>query len=220
MITNGFKDVFEMCPIFAKVYGSLDFLVVGLGYPGALYAATRHNVGFMAVDRLASALGVKTDRIRHSALTAKCEILGRKGMLLKPQTFMNNSGLAVADSARYYHVDAGHIIVISDDVSRPVGALRIRTSGSAGGHNGIKSVIDYLDTDEFPRIRIGIGGKPEGWELSDYVLSKITPGDMAEIEKRFENLEEIVSLILSGDASKAMSVYNYTPSRSSTPKND
>lgn len=207
-----------MCPFFPKVYGSLDFIVVGLGNPGIHYAQTRHNVGFMAVDSLAAKLGIKIDRVRHNALTAKCEINGMKGMIMKPQTFMNNSGLAVADAARYYNVFPNEIIVIYDDVSLPVGALRIRSSGSAGGHNGVKSLIDYLDADNFPRIKIGIGAKPQGWELSDYVLSKIPHKEKTEIEKRFEHIYDIITLILSEETDKAMSLYNYNPPRSSEPE--
>ncbi|MBP5155196.1 MAG: aminoacyl-tRNA hydrolase [Clostridia bacterium] len=207
-----------MCPFFAKVYGSLDFLAVGLGNPGSPYAATRHNVGFMAVDSLAAKLGVKIDRVRHNALTAKCEINGRKGMLLKPQTFMNNSGLSVADAARYYNVLPHEIIVMYDDVSLPVGALRVRKSGSAGGHNGVESIIEYLGSDGFPRIRFGIGSKPAGWELSDYVLGKLPPADKTEIEKRFGHIGDIIALILSDEAEKAMSLYNYNPPRSNEPE--
>lgn len=209
-----------MCPFFPNLTGSSEFIVCGLGNPGSAYALTRHNAGFMAIDSLAASLGVKIDRLRHSALTARCEIGGRKGILLKPQTFMNNSGLSVSDASRYYRIYPHEIIVIYDDVSLPVGALRIRQSGSSGGHKGMNSIIDYLGTDDFPRIRIGIGEKPAGWDLADYVLGKLSPQDLAEIEKRFANLPEIVSMIIAGDTDKAMSKFNYNPSRSTCAEDD
>lgn len=193
--------------------GSPDFLVVGLGNPGNEYSATRHNVGFMAVDSLAERLGLKIDRLRCNALTVKCNIGGKCGFLMKPQTFMNNSGISVAQAARYYNIPSSRVVVLYDDTALPVGALRIRSSGSAGGHNGMKSVIDHLGSDRFPRVRFGIGAKPQGWDLADYVLGKLPPGDKNAIVERFADLEQIISCILNGQTEFAMADYNYNPPR-------
>lgn len=155
-----------------------DWLIVGLGNPGENYARTRHNVGFRAVDVLAGQLGGKIDRAKFRGLFALLPWQGQKLLLLKPQTFMNNSGLSVMDAARFYKLPPERVIVLFDDISLAVGRLRIRADGSAGGHNGIKSIIGGLNSQSFPRVKIGVGAKPHpDYDLADWVLSNFTPDE-------------------------------------------
>ena len=152
-----------------------DWLLVGLGNPGENYARTRHNVGFRVIDRLAAQLGVKVDRAKFRGLYGQGSYMGLKLILLKPQTFMNNSGLSVMDAARFYKLPAERVIVLFDDISLDVGRLRVRADGSAGGHNGIKSIIGALNSQSFPRVKVGVGAKPHpDYELADWVLSNFT----------------------------------------------
>ena len=155
---------------------AVDWLVVGLGNPGPEYEKTRHNVGFRAVDLLAKDAGVKIDRARFRGLTCQTTLAGQKVLLLKPQTFMNLSGEAVHLAAMYYRLPVSRILVLSDDISLPVGKIRVRSEGSAGGHNGLKSIIAHLGSQDFPRIRVGVGAKPHpDYDLADWVLSSFTP---------------------------------------------
>lgn len=157
---------------------SCDWLIVGLGNPGDNYARTRHNVGFRAVDRLAERLGVRLDRAKFRGLYGQALWQGQKLILLKPQTFMNASGLSVMDAARFYKLPPERVLVLSDDISLEVGRLRVRASGSAGGHNGIKSIIGALNSEAFPRVKIGVGAKPcPEYELADWVLSNFTASE-------------------------------------------
>ena len=152
-----------------------DWLVVGLGNPGDNYARTRHNVGFRVIDRLAAQLGCKVDRAKFRGLYGQTACKGQKLILLKPQTFMNNSGLSVMDAARFYKLPAERVIVVFDDISLDVGRLRVRADGSAGGHNGIKSIIGALNSQSFPRVKVGVGAKPHpDYDLADWVLSNFT----------------------------------------------
>lgn len=163
--------------LFSKA-PACGWLVVGLGNPGLNYARTRHNVGFRAVDALAEKLGVKIDRARFRGLTAQASAGGEKLLLLKPQTFMNDSGLSVMDAARFYKLPPERVLVLSDDISLEVGRLRVRASGSAGGHNGLKSIIGALNSEAFPRVKIGVGAKPcPEYELADWVLSNFTASE-------------------------------------------
>lgn len=155
------------------------YLIAGLGNPGKQYENTRHNAGFMALDALADQLGTSIEEKKHKALCGKGLIGGEKVILLKPQTFMNLSGESIRAAADFYKVDPDHIIVIYDDISLEPGQLRIRKKGSAGGHNGIKSIIAHLGTQEFPRIKVGVGAKPDRMDLADYVL-----GHFSRIESR------------------------------------
>ena len=153
---------------------SCDWLVVGLGNPGENYARTRHNVGFRALDALAQTLGVKVDRAKFRGLYGQGTWRGQKLVLLKPQTFMNSSGLSVMDAARFYKLPPERVLVIFDDISLKVGRLRVRADGSAGGHNGIKSIIGCLNSQSFPRVKIGVGAKPHpDYDLADWVLSVV-----------------------------------------------
>lgn len=152
-----------------------DWLIVGLGNPGENYGRTRHNVGFRTIDALAKELRVKLDRGKFRGLYIPATYHGKKLILLKPQTFMNLSGLSVMEAARYYKLPPERVIVLFDDISLPVGRLRIRGEGSAGGHNGIKSIIGALNSQSFPRVKIGVGAKPHpDYELADWVLSNFT----------------------------------------------
>ena len=152
-----------------------DWLVVGLGNPGDNYARTRHNIGFRAVDLLAKDLGVKIDRAKFRGLYAQAAYGENKLILLKPQTFMNSSGLSVMDAAHYFKLPPERIIVIFDDISLDVGRMRVRAEGSAGGHNGIKSIIGCLNSQAFPRVKLGVGAKPHpDYDLADWVLSNFT----------------------------------------------
>ena len=146
--------------MFFKPSGSVSWLIVFLGNPGPKYECTRHNAGFMAGDALAKKLGVSINRLRFKALTAAAEINGEKVLLMKPQTFMNLSGEAVGQAARFYKIPPERVLVVSDEISLPLGKLRVRPKGSAGGHNGLKSIIASLGSDAFPRIRIGVGAPP------------------------------------------------------------
>lgn len=187
-----------------------EYIIVGLGNPGPRYEKTRHNVGFQMIDHLEknSEKGVGVKRMLHSSLTGKCVLDGYCVFLVKPQTYMNNSGLAVNDVMRYYRMQAHDLIVIYDDVSLPVGQIRIRKNGSAGGHNGMKSVIEHLGTSDFIRVRIGIGAKPEGWDLANYVLGQIPETDRVLLEKAYETAREAIRCIFYYNVDKAMSLYN------------
>ncbi|MBR6377479.1 MAG: aminoacyl-tRNA hydrolase [Oscillospiraceae bacterium] len=154
----------------------VDWLIVGLGNPGREYERTRHNVGFRTAELLAREANVTIDRAKFRGLTRGCELAGQKVLLLKPETFMNNSGEAVQLAAMFYKLPIDHILVISDDISLPVGKIRVRSEGSAGGHNGLKSIIAHLGSQDFPRIRVGVGAKPHpDYDLADWVLSSFTP---------------------------------------------
>ena len=150
------------------------WLIVGLGNPGAEYARTRHNTGFLALDELAGMLGVKAERSRFRALTGTANYRGNKLILMKPQTYMNASGMAVEPAAHFYKVPPERVLVIFDDISLPVGRLRVRKDGSAGGHNGLKSIIHELGSENFPRVKVGVGAKPHpDYDLADWVLSVV-----------------------------------------------
>ena len=152
-----------------------DWMIVGLGNPGKEYEKTRHNVGFRAVEIVSQTLQTKIDRLKFKALTRVVNHNGKKLLLVEPQTYMNASGAAVSALASYYKVKPDHILVIFDDISLPVGRIRVRRDGSAGGHNGIKSIIQSLGTDQFPRVKVGVGAKPHpDYDLADWVLSKFS----------------------------------------------
>ena len=163
--------------IFSNKNG-VGWLVVFLGNPGPRYAGTRHNAGFLTADALAKAKGLRIDRLRFQALTAACALGGEKVLLMKPQTYMNLSGEAVRKAARFYQVEPRHVLVISDETALPIGSLRVRSKGSAGGHNGLKSIISCLGSDQFPRIRLGVGAPPhEDYDMADWVLSSFKNQD-------------------------------------------
>lgn len=168
--------------MFFKSSGSPTWLVVFLGNPGPKYEGTRHNAGFMAGDALAKELGVRINKAKFSSLTAVCTIAGETVMLMKPQTYMNLSGEAVGKAARFYKIAPEHIIVVSDEMALPIGKLRVRMKGSAGGHNGLKNIIQHLGTENFPRIRLGVGAPPHpDYDVKDWVLGTFRNQDAADI---------------------------------------
>lgn len=186
-----------------------DWLVVGLGNPGSQYARTRHNVGFRALELLAQQQNVKINRAKFSGLTASTQLGGQKALLLLPQTFMNLSGQAVQQAAAYYHIPPERILVLFDDISLPVGRLRVRPHGSAGGHNGIKSIIACLGSQDFPRVKIGVGAKPHpDFDLADWVLSTFSSQEEAALGPALSHAVEAAVEILQNGASSAMNRYN------------
>ena len=186
-----------------------DYLIVGLGNPGPQYAATRHNVGFRAVERLAADAGARIDRAKFQALTGRCTLAGCQVLLMQPQTFMNNSGLAVKQAADFYKLPPERVLVLFDDIDLAVGRIRIRRSGSAGGHNGIKSIIACLGSQDFPRIKIGVGAKPHpDYDLADWVLSRFSAQEKPLLEEAIANAAQAVPLFLSEGAERAASRFN------------
>ena len=188
---------------------SIGWLVVFLGNPGPRYAGTRHNAGFMAADALSQKKDVSITRLRFRALTASCSFGGETALLMKPQTYMNLSGDAVGQAARFYKIPPERILVVSDEVSLPVGALRIRAKGSAGGHNGLKSIISVLGTDAFPRIRLGVGSPPHpDYDMADWVLSAFHAQDAVVMRETAGRAAEAVECCIVQGLEKAMSLYN------------
>lgn len=186
-----------------------DWLLVGLGNPGDHYAKTRHNVGFRAIDALAKRLGVKVDRAKFRGLYGQAVFKGQKLILLKPQTFMNNSGLSVMDAARFYKLPPERVIVIFDDISLDVGRLRVRADGSAGGHNGIKSIIGGLNSQAFPRVKIGVGAKPHpDYELADWVLSNFSASEETMLAPAIERAAEAALAVLTDGVPAAANRFN------------
>lgn len=195
--------------MFLKKPGAVSWLVVFLGNPGLRYQGTRHNAGFMAADAMEKKQGVKINRSRFKALTGLCQIGGQKVMLMKPQTFMNLSGEAVIQAARFYKLEAAQIIVVSDEISLPIGKLRIRQKGSAGGHNGLKDIIAKLGTDGFPRIRIGVGAPPHpDYDMADWVLSVFKDRDAQDMSMAADKAADAVECYIRQGADRAMNLYN------------
>lgn len=186
-----------------------DWLIVGLGNPGDNYARTRHNVGFRAIDVLAQKLGIKVDRAKYRGLYGQGQYKGQKIILLKPQTFMNLSGLSVMDAANFYKLPPEKIIVLFDDISLDVGRLRIRADGSAGGHNGIKSMIGSLNSQSFPRVKIGVGAKPHpDYELADWVLSTFRPEEEKLLQPAIERAADAALELLENGVYQAANRFN------------
>ena len=187
----------------------VSWLVVGLGNPGAKYENTRHNVGFMTADALAGRNGEPIRRVKYHALTSEAVIGGQSVLLMKPTTFMNLPGQAVSEAARFYKIPADHVLVISDDVDLPLGKLRIRKSGSAGGHNGLKNIIQLLGTDQFPRLKIGVGGKPHpDYNMADWVLGQFQGEDKKTIDAAVARAADAVECLLADGIDRAMNQYN------------
>ena len=184
------------------------FLIAGLGNPGKEYENTRHNAGFMVLDALADKLGADISEKKHKALCGRAVIGGQKVILLKPQTYMNSSGESIRAAADYYKVDPEDILVVYDDISLAPGQLRIRAKGSAGGHNGIKSIIAHLGTQEFPRVRVGVGEKPPRMDLADYVLGHFSKAERELMSEGYDHAVTAVRMILSGRIGDAMSEFN------------
>ena len=195
--------------MFFSRSGPVDWLVVCLGNPGDKYEGTRHNVGFMVADALGDRGNFPIQRLKHRALTGTAVIGGCRAMVMKPVTFMNLSGEAVGEAARFYKIPADHVLVVSDDVSLPVGKLRIRTGGSAGGHNGLKNIIQHLGTDQFPRIKVGVGQKPHpDYDMADWVLGKFQGEDKKAIDTAVSRAADAVACYLQDGPAKAMNRFN------------
>lgn len=188
---------------------SYDYIIVGLGNPGARYEMTRHNAGFLAMDLLAIEEGFDIKRLKHHALVSDVNISGKRCLVMKPQTMMNASGEAVGEAAKFYKVPPEKIIVVYDDVSLDVGKTRIRRKGSAGGHNGIKSIISHLGSENFPRVKIGVGKKPNpDYDLAAWVLGRFPAELEKDLKTALENSTKAVRLIVGDEIDKAMNLYN------------
>ena len=188
---------------------SVSWLVVFLGNPGLRYEGTRHNAGFMTADALARKKNISINRSRFQALTASCPIGDTTVLLMKPQTYMNLSGEAVGQAARFYKIPADHVLVVSDDITLPIGAMRIRTKGSAGGHNGLKNIISVLGTEEFPRIRLGVGTPPHpDYDTVDWVLSVFRDQDAVDMAEAASRAADAVECFIAQGPEKAMNLYS------------
>lgn len=185
------------------------FVIIGLGNPGKKYENTRHNVGFDAIDAIAQKYGIPVAEKKHKALCGSGYIEGVRTLLVKPQTFMNLSGESVREILDFYKLDPEEdMLVIYDDISLAPGNIRIRKKGSAGGHNGIKSIIAHAGTQVFMRIKVGVGEKPAGWDLADYVLGRFSEEDRHTIDETMSQIVESAELMSQGEADKAMNLFN------------
>ncbi len=195
--------------IFKKSNGGYDYLIVGLGNPGAKYEMTRHNAGFLAVDLLAVKENLNIKKLKYHALVGDAVINGKKCLIMKPQTFMNNSGEAVGEAARFYKIPPERVIVISDDFSFDVGQIRIKRKGSAGGHNGLKSIIAHLGSENFPRIKVGVGKKPSAdYDIIDWVLGRFPKELEKDLKSALENAVDALPYIVNKEIDKAMNLFN------------
>ncbi len=189
--------------------GAPEYLIVGLGNPGQQYENTRHNAGFRAVDALAGALGCELKRIQFKGLTGTAALGGHRVLLLKPSTYMNLSGESVRDALEYYKIPVERLLVFVDDISLDPGRLRIRRKGSAGGHNGLKSIIYLLGRDDFARVKLGVGQKPHpDYDLAAWVLGRFPKEDAAALDEACSHAKDIAELFVAGDLAEAMNRYN------------
>ncbi|MDD2213202.1 MAG: aminoacyl-tRNA hydrolase [Oscillospiraceae bacterium] len=187
------------------------YLIAGLGNPGSRYAATFHNCGFMALDRLAQLFAVKVNKARFKGVYGRGTACGRQVILLKPETFMNNSGQSLSAAVAYFKVPLDQVLLLYDDVDIPLGQIRIREKGGPGTHNGMRSVVSALASQQFPRIRIGIGPQPAAMDIADYVLSRVSPAQQLLLDQALQQVAEAVPLWLEHDIQLAMNRVN--PSR-------
>ena len=207
-------DIFELFKKIStgettKSLGNVEYIVVGLGNPEKVYERTRHNAGFMAIDAIASRLGVRLDRAKFSALVGEAVIADKRVLLMKPQTSMNLSGNAVIEAARFYKIEPRNIVVLSDDITLGVGRLRVRRKGTHGGHNGLRSIEARLSSQEYQRIKIGVGAKPHpDYDLVNWVLGNFSSEDMNILGESFNRLYDGLCKILSGDTEGAMQICN------------
>ena len=205
------SNIFDL---FKKIEKKTDtapvsFIIAGLGNPGAQYDKTRHNVGFVAIDYIADKLGARIDRAKYHSLVAEVIIGDVRALLMKPQTFMNNSGVAIGEAAAFYKIPPERVLVLHDEISFDPGMLRIRRKGSAGGHNGLKSIIAHLSSEDFPRVKIGVGKKPTPeYDLADWVLGKLPKEHSDQIANRLEDIFVASQLIAGGKIDEAMQRYS------------
>lgn len=192
-----------------KKGSALEYIIAGLGNPGAKYEMTRHNAGFLALDLYAVRNNADIKKLKYHSLVREVTVSGKRCLLMKPQTFMNNSGEAIGEAAKFYKIPPERVIVISDDTTLDVGKIRIRRKGSAGGHNGLKSIIAHLGSEDFPRVKIGVGKKPDAYtDLADWVLARFPKESEADLKNALENALSAVELIVAGETDKAMNLYN------------
>ena len=186
-----------------------QWLIVGLGNPGLKYQYNRHNAGFLCIDVLSGKLGIKIDRLKFHGLIEMGELGGQRCVFMKPTTYMNKSGLGVAECMRFYQIPPERVLVISDDVSFDVGAMRIRRKGSDGGQKGLRSIIEYLGTQEFPRIKLGVGQKPHpDYDIADWVLSDMNKDELKRMRETCEQACAAIELIIKGEMEEAMAKYS------------
>ena len=203
-------SIFDLFAQISSKQGSVEYLIVGLGNPGAKYDRTRHNAGFQAMDVLLKEYGLTMNKTKFKAQIAEGTVAGKRCLFMKPQTFMNLSGEAVGEAARFYKIPPERVIVLFDDISLVPGKLRIRRKGSAGGHNGIKSIIEHLDSEDFPRIKLGVGAKPHpDYNLADWVLSSFPPQEQQKMNEAYAACPEILPLLLNGEIEEAMSRFSH-----------
>lgn len=206
-------DIFDLFKQISKKdetpQAPISWIIAGLGNPGAQYGRTRHNAGFLTVDALAASHSVRIDRLKFHALVGEGTIGKDRVLFMKPQTMMNSSGIAVGEAASFYKIPADHVLVISDDITQSPGRMRLRKKGSAGGHNGLKDIIAHLGTEDFPRIRIGVGEKPSpDFDLVDWVLGEFPASDLQKITGNFAAVNDTVNLLLDGKFEEAVQLCN------------
>lgn len=195
--------------VSASPVGKPEFIIAGLGNPGREYEYSRHNAGFLCIDMLCNEYSFSVDRVKFKSLIGTVGIEGHSCLVMKPQTYMNNSGEAIKEAADFYKIPPENVIVIFDDISLATGTLRIRLKGSAGGHNGIKSIIWQLNSDNFPRLKIGVGDRKDpDSDLKDYVLGKFSKEDIETIKETMKRAVKAVALMVNGDSAGAMNKYN------------
>lgn len=201
--------ILEYAMFFKRSSGPAEWILVCLGNYGQKYENTRHNIGFMAADRLVEKRDLKCNRLRFRALTEVIDFGGARVLLMKPQTYMNLSGEAVGEAARFYKIPADHVIVISDDISLPLGKVRVRGSGSAGGHNGLKNIIAHLGTDAFPRVKVGVGApeNPE-YDVIDWVIGNFSPQEKKIIDDALDRALAAAECIIEKSVTEAQNKYN------------
>lgn len=189
--------------------GSVEYIIVGLGNPDKKYENTRHNTGWLALDYIAEKQNCRVNRIKFKSFVGECNMGGSKVLLMKPTTYMNNSGQAVVEAMNFYKLPPENVIVIFDDISLDVGKMRIRAKGSDGGQKGMRSIIYLSGKDTFPRIKIGIGAKPNpDWDLADWVLSRFSKDEGKLLEEMFDNAADAIALMVDGKIDRAMNLYN------------
>ncbi len=192
-----------------KDISPVSFIIAGLGNIGKQYEKTRHNAGFLAIDYIAESLGVKIDRVKFHSTVAEVNIGGVRVLLMKPSTLMNNSGVAIGEAAAFYKIPPERVLILHDEISFDAGVIRIRRKGSAGGHNGLKSIIAHLSSEDFPRIKIGVGKKPSpDYDLVDFVLGKFPEADLCAISERFSDIKEASFGIVAGKIDESMNKYS------------
>ena len=202
-------DLFKKIESAKATSEPVSFIVVGLGNIGKQYELTRHNAGFLAIDYIAEKFGTKIDRVKFHATVGEANIGGARVLLMKPTTLMNNSGIAVGEAAAFYKIPPERVLILHDEISFDAGIIRIRRKGSAGGHNGLKSIIARLPGEEFPRIKIGVGKKPNPeYDLADWVLGKMSESDLKAIKNRFNDIASATEMIIKGDIDGAMGRYS------------